>query len=67
MDKDMLSRWRKAHGLTRKELAGFLGITAMAIAYWEWGKRSIPSLLPLALEALEHKMKARGGKDGTIS
>lgn len=29
----------------------------MAVAYWEWGQRRIPPLLPLALEALEHRMK----------
>jgi len=29
----------------------------MAVAYWEWGQRRIPPLLPLALEALENRMK----------
>jgi hypothetical protein len=28
----------------------------MAVAYWEWGHRRIPPLLPLALEALEHRL-----------
>ena len=33
-----------------------LGITPMALAYWEWGSRGIPALLPLALEALENRL-----------
>jgi hypothetical protein len=35
----------------------------MAVAYWEWGQRRIPSLLPLALEALEYRFK-KGDGDG---
>ena len=43
-----------------------LGVHHMAVAFWEWGWRRIPPLLPLALEALEHEMKAGGGKNGLI-
>jgi len=43
--------------LTQKGLALALGVTPMAVAYWEWGKRRIPALLPLALEALENRMR----------
>ena len=64
MNKETLKDWRKGQGLTRKALAGMLGITPMALAYWEWGSRGIPALLPLALEALEHRMQ--GGKYKTI-
>jgi transcriptional regulator with XRE-family HTH domain len=63
MDKDGLRNWRKEKRLTRKGLAGLLGVTPMAVAYWEWGARQLPALLPLALEALEHRL-AKGGKDG---
>jgi transcriptional regulator with XRE-family HTH domain len=57
MDKDTLKEWRKRQGLTRKELAGMLGVTPMALAYWEWGTRRLPALLPLALEALENRLR----------
>lgn len=33
----------------------------MAVAYWEWGHRGIPSLLPLALEALENRLQKGDG------
>ena len=35
----------------------------MTVARWEWGTIRIPALLPLALEALEYRMK-EGGKNG---
>ncbi len=35
----------------------------MTVARWEWGTIRIPALLPLALEALEHRLK-KGDKDG---
>ncbi|MFP3866816.1 MAG: helix-turn-helix transcriptional regulator [Desulfobacteraceae bacterium] len=66
MNKQILRDWRESRDLTRKELAKMLGVTPMAIAYWEWGSRKIPSLLPLALEALE--IRLRKEKDhGTVS
>ena len=52
--------------MTRKELAGMLGVHHMPVAFWEWGWRRIPPLLPLAPKALEHEMKAGGGKNGLI-
>ncbi len=56
MNKEALKDWRKGQGMTRKKLAGLLGVTPMALAYWEWGSRNIPPLLPLALEALENRL-----------
>jgi hypothetical protein len=35
----------------------------MTVARWEWGTIRTPALLPLALEALEHRMM-KGGNDG---
>jgi ABC-type uncharacterized transport system permease subunit len=32
----------------------------MTVARWEWGTIRIPALLPLALEALEYRMKEEG-------
>lgn len=61
MNKDNLRGWRKRHGLTRRELARLLGVTPMALAYWEWGTRRIPALLSLALEALENRLRKEKG------
>ena len=57
MERGALKAWRREQGLTQKGLALALGVTPMAVAFWEWGKRRIPALLPLALEALENRMK----------
>ena len=37
----------------------------MTVARWEWGTIRIPALLPLALEALEQRLK-KGDDDGFI-
>ena len=57
MDGTSLRTWRQKWGLSQAKLSKALGVSTMAVAYWEWGKRSIPALLPLALEALENRMK----------
>jgi transcriptional regulator with XRE-family HTH domain len=61
MDGRELRMWRKAHGLTQTELGKLLGVWYVAVGRWERGERKIPSFLPLALEALEHRMQ-EGGK-----
>ena len=43
------------------------GVRNLAVSRWERGERRISALLPLALEALEHRMKTGGGKDGRKS
>ena len=57
MNRETLKDWRTGQGMSRRKLAGMLGVTPMALAYWEWGSRNIPPLLPLALEALENRLK----------
>jgi DNA-binding transcriptional regulator YiaG len=57
MDRTALREWRKRFQLTQRGLAGLLGVSTMAVAFWEWGRRRIPPLLPLALEALEIRMR----------
>jgi len=59
-----LKAWRLRQRLTQRELAQLLGVTPICVAFWEWGKRRIPPFLPLALEALEHRLK-KGGSDGS--
>lgn len=66
MEPSDLKVWRQKHKLTQRQLAGLLGVTPMCVAYWEWGKRRIPSFLPLALEALEIRFK-KGEGDGSGS
>ncbi len=52
-----LKLWRKKWGITQVALAKMLGTYQVTIARWETGARKITFLLPLALEALEHRMK----------
>lgn len=51
-----LAIWRKQQGLTQKQLAQGLGVDVMTVSRWERGVRGIPPHLPLALEALEHRL-----------
>jgi DNA-binding transcriptional regulator YiaG len=57
MTPSELKIWRKRNGYTQTELARVLGVGQVAVARWETGVRKIPSLLPLALEALEWRKK----------
>jgi DNA-binding XRE family transcriptional regulator len=63
MKRQDLKRWRRKWGVTQGELAKLLGTYQVTISRWETGSRGIPFLLPLALEALENRMKT-GGKNG---
>lgn len=42
--------------MTQVELAKMLGTFQVTVARWETGARKTPFLLPLALEALEHRL-----------
>jgi transcriptional regulator with XRE-family HTH domain len=52
-----LKEWRKRRGLSQGDLAQHLGVFRVSVSRWETGARTIPSFLPLALEALENRMK----------
>lgn len=65
MNGEDLKLWRQEWGITQAELARMLGTYTVTVCRWETGVRGIPFLLPLALEALEHKLR-KGGKDGLI-
>ncbi|MBM4284354.1 MAG: helix-turn-helix domain-containing protein [Deltaproteobacteria bacterium] len=55
-----LRNWRLKWGVRQRELARMLGTHAVTVNRWERGTRGIPFLLPLALEALENRLKAGG-------
>ncbi len=57
MKGNELKLWRKKWEITQVELAQMLGTYQVTVARWETGARKIPFLLPLALEALENRMK----------
>ena len=61
MDGRELRMWRKAHRLTQTELGKLLGVWYVAVGRWERGERKIPSFLPLAMEALEHRLQKGDG------
>ena len=58
-----LTEWRKRWGLTQIKLAQALGVDVMTVSRWEREVQVPTPVLPLALEALEHRM-TKGGKDG---
>jgi DNA-binding transcriptional regulator YiaG len=57
MTGEDLKIWRKKWGITQGKLARLLGTYQETISRWEREKRGIPSHLPLALEALENRLK----------
>jgi DNA-binding transcriptional regulator YiaG len=57
MTNQDFKNWRKARGLSQGKLAKALGVRSMTVARWEWGTIRIPALLPLALEALENRIR----------
>ena len=63
-NKDMtgqeLKEWRHKVGLSQEELGRLLGVARFSVSRWEREARAIPSFLPLALEALENRLKKEG-------
>ena len=60
MTPEELVAWRKERKITQGELAQLLGVGMITISRWERGVQTMSPLLPLALEALEHRME--GGR-----
>jgi DNA-binding XRE family transcriptional regulator len=61
-----LKDWRRKWGLSQEELGKALGVFRVSISRWETGTRSIPSFLPLALQALETNL-AKERSHGNLS
>jgi excisionase family DNA binding protein len=59
MDKDALKKFREKVGLTQSGLADALSVANNTISRWELGTRAIPEFLPLALETIERRQKAK--------
>lgn len=61
--------WRLKRGLSQGKLAQALGVRSMTVARWEWGTIRLPALLPLALEALEHRFSKEDeeGRPGGVA
>jgi len=64
MTASELRAWRLKSKITQEKLAEKLGVHRVTIAKWEAGDRSIPKLLPLALEALENRLRKEGKGNG---
>ena len=56
-----LTEWRKRWGLTQVNLAQALGVDVMTVSRWERGVQVPTPVLPLALEALEHRITKEAG------
>jgi transcriptional regulator with XRE-family HTH domain len=57
-----LTQWRKERRISQNKLAELLGTYSVTVNRWEKGARGIPFLLPLALEALEHRLRKEEGE-----
>lgn len=58
MTPDELRRRRETMSLSQSELAAILQVASNTIARWERGERAIPSMLGLALQAIEQTIAA---------
>jgi len=59
MTPEQLKQWREKHQHSQQSLAEVLGVYRETVARWENGTREIPSLLALALEALEYREEVK--------
>lgn len=60
MTGEDLKEWRRRQGIRQVDLARLLGTYSVTVNRWEKGVRGVPLLLPLALEALEHRLVKEG-------
>lgn len=56
MDGAAVREWRIAHGLSQQALATYLGVDKTTLYLWEKGRRRVPPMLALALEALHRRL-----------
>ncbi len=53
MTPEELRAFRKKHGLSQRDLAELLGVSAGTVADWETGRNRIPRYLHFVLNCLE--------------
>lgn len=56
-----MKTWRKKWGLSQGKLAKLFRVDVMTVSRWERGIQQPTPLLPLALEALEHRIRKEDG------
>jgi repressor LexA len=57
MKPSELKAIRERLGISQEELAASLGVHRVSVARWEAGMRKIPSMLTLAIKALESERR----------
>ena len=62
MTANQFKQFRKKMGLSQSELGDRLGVTRVAIYYWEHGERGIDKVLELAMAYLTEHGSARAIK-----
>lgn len=62
MTPQEVRKWRSDNGFTQQRLADELGVTVITVCRWETETRAIPSMLVLALEALQKREEAGKSK-----
>jgi transcriptional regulator with XRE-family HTH domain len=62
MSGDQFKRVRRRMKLSQAQLARELGVSRAAVSRWESGKRSIDSILALAMDCLAERKGKRHGK-----
>lgn len=63
MNATELKELREKLELTQDQLAKLLDVATNTVSRWELGERSIPSLLPLAMETIERKVKKQANDE----
>lgn len=58
-----LKKWRNKWGLSQAKLAKLFNVDVMTVSRWERGIQQPTPLLPLALEALENRLKEVSRKE----
>lgn len=53
---EMIKKFREKHNLSQEKLARMLDVSTASVYNWETGRRSVPSMLHLALDTIEKNL-----------